>query len=118
MTASHIPAPDMPDIGVGDKRLHLAGFFGLGILLWATLAAFGRRRRTRVGLVLTVLPVYAALDELTQPYFQRSCDLTDWCFDLIGAVCALVLAEVVWWFLSRRVPRGGRRPPESDLLAR
>jgi len=100
--ASHIPAPDMPDIGVGDKRLHLAGFFGLGTLFWATLAAFGRRRWTRAALVLTVLPAYAALDELTQPYFRRSCDFHDWCFDLVGTLCALLLAEAVWWFFSRR----------------
>ena len=101
-TASHIPGPKMPELNVGDKDLHLVGFLGLAGLFWATLAGFGCRRWPRVALVLTVLPAYAAFDELTQPYFQRTADVKDWAFDVLGTVCALALAEVVLWVASRR----------------
>jgi VanZ family protein len=95
LVSSHAPAPRLPEIGVGDKGLHVAGFLVLTGLFWLTLAAHGRRRLARIAFVFPIMPLYAALDELTQPWFGRTCDLGDWLADAVGAACALALAELV-----------------------
>lgn len=102
LTASHIPGPNLPDLRVGDKSLHLAGFLVLTSLFWLTLAGHGRRRAGRIALILLVMPLYAALDELTQPWFLRTADVHDWLADMAGAICALVVAEAAMAVLGRR----------------
>lgn len=93
-TVTHIP---MTVAGAGsglDKLYHFVGYLGLSALLWRTLYAYDHppgRRRLVVGLVV---PVYAALDELTQPYFGRSAELLDFVADALGMVVAVAAAEI------------------------
>ena len=107
LTATHIPAPSMPQLGVGDSNLHFVGFFGLAGAFWLTLAAYGRRTPARVLLLLLVMPAYAAFDELTQPYFQRTADIQDWKWDVIGTAVALLCAEIAMILSARRARRAG-----------
>lgn len=96
VTSTHIPLPEIPpEMNVGDKTLHEVGFAGLTTLLVLTLLAWRTRRIRRIVLTLTVLPAYAALDELTQPYFHRSCDIHDWLSDLAGILIALAAWETI-----------------------
>jgi len=106
LAASHVPPADLPEIHVGDKTLHVCGFFVLTGLFWLTLALYGRRRLGRAALVLLVMPLYAALDELTQPWFRRTADVHDWLADAAGAALALLVAEAAA-AIFRRGPTSG-----------
>ena len=63
-------------------------------LFWLTLTLYGRGGIARLLLVALVLSAYAAIDELTQPWFRRTADLEDWMVDSVGIVIALSVAEV------------------------
>jgi VanZ family protein len=111
LTATHIPGPDMPDLHVGDKYLHVVGFLGLSGLFWATLTGYGKGTWVRLGLMLAVMPLYAAFDELTQPYFQRTADVDDWISDAAGTVAALIVAESAFALELWRCRRGAPNTP-------
>jgi VanZ family protein len=49
-----------------------------------------------------VIAVYGAVDELTQPWAGRFCDLNDWLADIGGGAIGLALAWVVWWSVRSR----------------
>ena len=77
-----------------DKALHAGAYFVLASLL---LVAW-RRTGARFGLagrlaIATVVLAYGVVDELTQPYFGRSCDLLDWVADALGVGLAVALDQ-------------------------
>ena len=104
ITATHLPSSDLPSMEVSDKTLHLAGFTGLAGLFGLTLAAYDTARRRRILLMLLIMPAYGAMDELTQPYFGRSCELADWACDVVGAVAAMAVLELALTGLGRLWP--------------
>lgn len=75
-----------------DKLVHLSAFGLLGWLLaWAwPLEPVGRSWRRLAGLWL-LIAIYAAVDELLQPYVGRRCDPLDWVADVVGAAIGLWL---------------------------
>ena len=93
-TMMHLPKP--PGISLvnrlGDKLVHSGVYLVLAMLGgWATLRRGGRldlRWAIRWGLIYAV---YAAADELLQPYVGRACQLGDWVADVIGAWLAIIL---------------------------
>lgn len=97
-----------------DKLLHFTAYAVLAFLA----AAVWRVTRRRYGpvaamVLLPCLLVVAALDEATQPYFDRSCDLHDWCSDAVGAIAGLLFFGLVnRWTPSLRggVEAGGSEP--------
>jgi len=97
-TLTHSPADDVEfatDI-LGDVVLHAAGYAILGILsIW--VAAAHRRPLTfrRVAAVYGLILVYALIDEWTQPWVGRSCELTDWLADAAGALVGVLAATAV-----------------------
>jgi VanZ family protein len=95
ITSTHIALPEFPRVEVSDKTLHVGGFSGLTMLFVLTLLAWRRRRIWRIAMTLTLLPAYAALDELTQPYFHRTCDIHDWLSDMAGMLIALAACETL-----------------------
>ncbi|HUT58148.1 MAG TPA: VanZ family protein [Phycisphaerae bacterium] len=95
LVASHIPAEKLPQMRVGDANLHFAGFYALAGLFWLTLSAYARSRPARALLVLAIMPLYAAFDELTQPLFNRNAAWGDWLADIAGAAAAVVCLEIV-----------------------
>ncbi len=103
---THVPGNDLPEFRLGDKWLHLIGFLGLGTMLLATLTSYRLTRFARLATMLAVLPIYAALDELTQPPFHRSCDFLDWTFDVLGVLAAALLVEGVHLMIRAVRARG------------
>ena len=90
LVLSHFPVERLPEMSTSDKRLHFAGFFLLSGLLLLSLAAYGVRHSRRIPIALVMMVLYAAIDETTQPWFNRSCDSRDFLADVLGAVAAIV----------------------------
>jgi VanZ family protein len=74
-----------------DKIVHFAAFTVLGWLAaWAF--DFGKRSRIeRFAVILFSIALYAALDEITQPYVGRQCDPLDWLADIAGAMGGMAI---------------------------
>lgn len=88
-----------------DKIAHALAFGLLAFLFWRCAESIhGRLSSAFVWIAGLTLGVYAALDEYTQPFFNRSADVRDWLFDVGGAVVVLALLE-----FQRRRRRGGGR---------
>lgn len=92
--ATHIPVSHLPPIHVSDKTLHAVGFFALASVFGWTLRAHGHRRLRRVLLVLALMTIYAAVDEITQPLVNRYAAWSDWFADVFGAVAAVLVWEI------------------------
>ena len=90
---THTPSSELPHFSVGDKTLHVVGFFGLGGIFILTLVAYRMATLRRIVLVALAMMIYAGLDELTQPYFGRTADLLDWVSDMGGTTLAIILCE-------------------------
>jgi VanZ family protein len=101
LTLTHLPPRDVPDLGVSDKTEHVVGFAGLGGMFIVTMTAMGLPFRKRILATLVVLPLYAAIDEWTQPWFGRSCDIHDWLADCCGTAAAIVTWELIHALWSR-----------------
>lgn len=79
-----------------DKVLHLAAYAVLGCLAAICLTPQGGQLATRTGLCIWAAVItFGAIDELTQPFFLRSCDFADWIADCLGAAAG-VIAYGVW----------------------
>ena len=82
--ATHLPPRHVPPIPVNDKIEHVGGFTILAMLLSILI---DRRSATRAFLIVVgICLIYGALDEWTQPFVGRSCDLRDWLADSCGAI--------------------------------
>jgi VanZ family protein len=114
--ATHTPPADLPTLPASDKTLHFVGFLVLGSLLLLTLASYRVSRLHRVGLVIGLLATYAMIDETTQPFFRRTCDINDWLADMTGAVAAVVIVEAV--LLAVELRRHRRIRQAAQNLAR
>jgi VanZ family protein len=84
-----------------DKVIHFLAFAVLAWLVaWALRLDKGGSLQTAAVLVFAIA-VFAALDEITQPYVGRQCDPLDWVADLAGATAGIS----VFSLQSRRSPR-------------
>jgi len=95
---THIPLANV-ELGASDKLLHFSSYLVLTVLFW--LARFGTSRpslfRARVYKVILLFALYGMLDEVTQKFVHRHCDLADWIADMGGCLGAVVLL----WVLRR-----------------
>lgn len=99
LIATHIPLPKIIyQAHVSDKWLHFLSFMNLVFLLWFSFRPDDKVhwRQRLVWLLLLVVCVYGGLDELTQPYFGRTCDL----FDFLANVAAIITGLLIVTFLS------------------
>ena len=98
---SHTPEAAPPPIGISiDKLVHLVAFTGLAWLMAAVAHHRENRFTIRAATMIFVIAIlYGAMDELTQPYVGRSCDLLDWVADALGAVLGIT-AFAVWNWLN------------------
>ncbi|NKB66477.1 MAG: hypothetical protein GKR89_05410 [Candidatus Latescibacteria bacterium] len=94
LAATHWPSEHMPKLalGWGDKLEHITAYG-----LWAWLA---QRRRGVDWRWIAAGLVLGALDELTQPYFNRNGDWYDWWADAAGVGLGTLLS---WWAWRRSV---------------
>ena len=83
-----------------DKVCHFVAYAGLAFLL---AMVWSLRRSTRSPLplahlatIVVLLATYGVLDEVTQPWVGRSCEVGDWIADLCGAVMGVVGFSSAW----------------------
>ncbi len=104
-TATHTPVDKPAKPIINDKLLHYAGFTFLSALtIWRLRAG---RRKVSLPMAtawLAALMIYGAFDELTQPYFHRSCEFFDWLADLGGSVVGISLMLGLQYFQERIRP--------------
>jgi VanZ family protein len=94
LAATHWPqSPDLSEIPGSDKTAHLTAYTLLAFLLARTLTGKRPLRLTTAVVVLAMITLYAAADELTQPLTGRSTELGDWAADMFGTVIGLVAAR-------------------------
>jgi VanZ family protein len=100
-----------------DYILHFVGYACLGLLFGVRAKLLRRATWTRFTIAMLVIAGYAALDELTQPYFRRQADWKDWLADLLGAMAGWwlgwLLVVLGRWILQWR--RSGRIPPHVEV---
>jgi len=96
-TATSLPAPDLPKIGISDKVAHLTAFFCLAILLNLTLMY---QRKSKLFyenaslITLIICLFYAGVDELHQMLIPgRSAELLDWLADGAGAFLGILMVK-------------------------
>lgn len=92
ITATHIPkVPEPLGFRPSDKLVHLAAYAVLGALVGLVCSQYRRLRFWLAVVLLIVLAVHGALDEVTQPLVGRHADVADWCADILGAALGLGL---------------------------
>ncbi|MBN1816539.1 MAG: VanZ family protein [Sedimentisphaerales bacterium] len=88
---THIPQKkikiDMTALGL-DKILHLASYAAISLFAFLSVPP-GKNFRTW-GIVLGILFLVAAFDEITQPWFGRTCSLYDLAADAVGSVAVFL----------------------------
>lgn len=113
--ATHHPRPEelLGPNPPGDKTLHCAAYATLAALAAATWLTARRTAHRGITMLATVLVVFAALDEITQPLFQRDAEPLDWLFDCIGIAIGIT---AVWLLarLARRSPGPANDPADAQ----
>jgi VanZ family protein len=77
-----------------DKTLHFVAYAILAGLFWACARLRGMAAPRATLAVIVVVTVWAAVDEMTQPFFYRAAEPLDWVYDMVGAAigCAIAAA--------------------------
>jgi len=108
--ATHYPRPEQL-LGTNlpaDKTLHFLAYGALGLLAAALVAVSGRWSARRGAALAAGLAAFAAIDEVTQPWFGRSADPLDWVYDLIGLAAGIAaIAALNALLRSSRTRPGG-----------
>lgn len=103
LTLTHWPHLKGVDIPGKDKTEHVLAYGLLSaLILVAASHALARHRGLRIAAgMVALIAVAAALDEWTQPYFGRSCELGDWIADVSSATGVSVIYLAAKWVSSR-----------------
>lgn len=101
-TLTHLPPVEIPKTHISDKLAHFAVFALLAVLLYLSLWRSERYTLHLAGIVLAIVMIYAAVDELTQPLVYRTCSVTDWFSDVAGGATAIAVMSVARVFSGRR----------------
>jgi hypothetical protein len=91
---AHIPIPQLVyRAQVSDKWLHFLAYLNLVFLLWFSISPDSKVSwRSRLAwLILFAVAVCGGLDELSQPYTGRTCDIWDFVADAEGILAGLVM---------------------------
>jgi len=94
--ATHYPRPEQ-FLGANppsDKALHFMAYGALALLAGGTLALARRWSAARAAGLGGLLAAFAAVDEITQPFFGRHADGVDWAFDQMGLVAGIGAATL------------------------
>jgi VanZ family protein len=108
---THLPperVPHMPGT-ITDKEVHALAYFLLSFALGVTLIVSLPGRRWIPLFVVAVAMAYGAIDERTQLFVGRACELGDWIADVAGAGVAAVILVIVQFFVKPRPLPVGRQ---------
>ncbi|MGA2173009.1 MAG: VanZ family protein [Sedimentisphaerales bacterium] len=98
---THMPIPKIVyQARVSDKWLHFLAYMNLVFLLWFSISPERKAswRRMVVWLILFVAVAYGGIDELTQPYTGRTCDIWDFVSDANGVLAGLAIVTfLAFW---------------------
>lgn len=94
---------------VNDKVAHYLAYGALTGLLFLTLWAFKPLWKRTPFIVLAIILAYGAIDEQTQPWFGRTCDLRDWYADAAAALTAVAILAPFHYFVWRHLDRARRQ---------
>ncbi len=81
-----------------DKIMHLIAFTILTLLVWLASSCDVKVnfRTPRPWIVCLIIVLYGIADEFTQQYIAgRSCDFSDFCFDVMGIILGMTAAVVI-----------------------
>ncbi|MFO0972220.1 MAG: VanZ family protein [Phycisphaerae bacterium] len=101
-TVTHLPPAQASrwSFHLPDTLLHGGSYAALAwVCVWAQRGRFfdaaSRPRAVAYAAWFAVFLGYGAFDELTQPYFGRHCQLTDWLADAAGVLLGLGIAAAL-----------------------
>ena len=100
---THIPVVLPRLVESHDKSAHFLGYLVLGGAIFASLRAAGWRDPTLAVLIIGM--AYGAIDEQSQKFVGRSCDLNDWFADVAGLAVAVTVGALVTKWFDRRAAR-------------
>ncbi len=93
----HIPIPQLVrEAGVSDKSLHFLAYLILVFFLWFAISPDKKVNWRKAGVwwILLVAVLYGIVDEISQSYVGRNCDVMDFFANLAGAFTGSVLFSV------------------------
>ena len=100
---THLPRAPIIPFQQGDKLMHAAAYAVLAMLAGVCWSAWrGPLCRRELTLLVTVLAIYAALDELTQIPVGRDGDWRDWLADVFGVTCGIAALLLLQLMRNRR----------------
>jgi VanZ family protein len=109
--ATHYPKLNAPEIPGSDKTAHVLVYLGL-MLFWSGWAmTYPITIKNLIKGWLIVLAA-GAMDEITQPMFQRFADFNDWLADGAGATVGVTIAMLV--LSSRNSPASNEAKLDSQ----
>ena len=88
--------PTVPSLGLAagrlpiDKAAHFVLYAVFGVLVGITNYFQPLSFRWPATHLFFALTIFAAIDELSQPFFTRNCDLRDWMADIVGVAFGLL----------------------------
>ncbi len=89
------PLPDLTHL-VWDKALHAVAYAALGALLLAAARSAGLGPAKAAALAVLLASLYGVSDEWHQAFVPpRSCDLSDWLADTLGAAAGVALLSFI-----------------------
>lgn len=109
LVLTHIPQPVIPkalQIGGLDKLAHMMSYAAIAA---SFLLALPRQRGWRLqAILLAGLVALAAVDELTQPFFDRVASMADFVADLVGMTATYLVLRTQRRQAASTTQRGGR----------
>ncbi len=99
LTATSLPAAELPSIGTVDKINHFIAYFGLSILLNLTLLfqtkwEYFYSKAFIIAFIIVI--TYGMLDELHQIFIPgRFAEFYDWLADVFGAIMGISLVRLL-----------------------
>lgn len=102
LVISSVPVPAFDAPAGTDKGVHGALYLVLGYLSGQSLLAGRTARLLHLGLLVTALSAFGAVDELHQLWIGgRSADVRDWIADTIGGVLGVAIVLLRTAFAAR-----------------
>ncbi len=98
--AMHVPQIPRP-LEESDKILHFTSYALLALLVATTWSLYRPFHWRQALIVAVLLSLNGVIDETTQPYVGRACDVRDWMADTAGVVAALAAFLVIRAVLRR-----------------
>jgi VanZ family protein len=101
LTLTHLPRlGPIPELPGKDKTLHFVAYF-LAAVFCQTAFASSTHPRRKLFFIIAALLTMGALDEITQPYVNRTCDLHDWFADAGGILVGSALYYLKSFYYRR-----------------